>query len=174
MRNVIGHQRESSIDNVISSSRHFPSTFVAEGTLVSSSSRLFPRLVKREGWKLSYDVTATLSESRSIWKQVSIWRRDIWRTWRRPRKTPSSYPRENAVLRASGVSFPPFLLSMPGDKALFQDFPRSLHRPGVTYRLLTDGQGLIPWRWTRGKASRGGRGVCTKSRSFILSPARSR
>lgn len=32
------------------------------------------------------------------------------------------------------------------DKALFQDFPCSLHRTDITYRLLTGGQGLIPWR----------------------------
>lgn len=89
------------------------------------------------GRKLSYDVTATPPESRSIWKRGE--------TRRRPRNLHYHSHHPPLVVGAipASSSRRRFCFALR-DKALFQDFPCSLHRTDITYRLLTGGQGLIP------------------------------
>lgn len=58
---------------------------------------------------------------------------------------------------------PPRFFFALRDKALFQDFPFSLHRTDITYRLLTGGQGLIPWREP-------GSGECVQNLSVYAFP----
>jgi len=58
---------------------------------------------------------------------------------------------------------PPRFSSVLRDKALFQDFSYSLHRTDITYRLLTGGQRLIPWREPRS-------GECVQNLSVYAFP----
>lgn len=101
--------------------------------------RPHPPYCGAQGRKLSYDVTATPPESRSIWKRGT--------TRRRPRNLRYHSRHLPSVAGAIPcIEFPPRSSFALRDKALFQDFLCSLHRTDITYRLLTGGQGLIPWR----------------------------
>jgi len=110
------------------------------------------RAAKREGENWVTMSPAALPENRSIWKRSE--------TRCRPRNLHYHSRHLSFECRISASNSPRFSFAIR-DKALFQDFLCSLHRTDITYRLLTGGQRLIPWREP-------GNAMCTKSQRLCF------